>query len=55
MRNEGQKKTLNKVLEKLNMMNTKLNVGEIPSSHDLGLGNHSALSPISSVDKRGYQ
>jgi len=26
MRNEGQKKTLQKVLDKLNMMNTRLNV-----------------------------
>ena len=45
---------MHKVLDKLNMMNTRLNVDQLPSSQDLGLGNFSALSPISSVDRRGY-
>ena len=35
MRNQGQKKTLQKVLDKLNHMNAKLNLETLPSSHEL--------------------
>ena len=35
MRNQGQKKTLERVLDKLNQMNARLNLDTLPSSHQL--------------------
>mmetsp|Transcript_16066 Transcript_16066/g.20356 ORF Transcript_16066/g.20356 Transcript_16066/m.20356 type:complete len:210 (-) Transcript_16066:230-859(-) len=49
MRNEGQKKTLQKVLNKLNMMNAKLNVDSLPSIDDLQ-GGQSNYNPLMSTN-----